>query len=527
MKHSPKFGFFLGLAAVVGVLAYDSPSYAKRPFFEYKGDYRENIQNQISAFKEAYGYDLLDLDVGWRPEQIRLMDEAFSQLPPGFYRLRGLKGFYRADYLQPDPGLVPDEDVQAATFPAFTTVYRGATHSHQVEVQDDYLRIEFYNPLFNEERDDIINIVQHEMAHAYDMAKGMISVSAEWLKVSHFRLIHLPPLDAKRDGDFLFTFLNDPAVDRYAPVSTRYHPNYSRQNPWEDFANSVAAYIHYPYFRHTNPNRYRFLKTKVFGGKEYFPSQARTDSYEQAVLTDLDAALKKKNWRQAANIMVELSRNYSPGLDGKVVARLRAAVRSDNAAARELGLGSCYLIHPSALEFRRDLVRQEQVKLEDFLANKRCAQMGRDWFEKALANLAPANVFFYRDKGRAIVQFFDPALTRAFFRGFKTEYFWQLGFAGKVPFAKGRMPVSGGGHGSVRIDLQESFGKELPLPFGEKLLLRLIIRRSHPKTFKVFHSSAAQIRFVVQPWFDYEGPDPPDVKVIFPLRLLFLEKSGK
>jgi len=527
MKCSPRFGFFLGFVVILAVLLHGGPAHAKRPFFEYKGDYRENIKNRIGAFKAAYGYELLDLDKGWRPEQIGLMNEAFSQLPPGFYHLRGLTGFYRTDYLRAGPGAVADESVPAATFPAFTTIYRGAAHAYQVEIQDDYLRIEFYDPLFNEDRDDIVNIIQHEMAHAYDIGRGMISVSAEWLQASHFRLINLPPLDARPDGDFLFTFLNDPSVDHYAPVSTRHDPNYSRQNLQEDFANSVAAYIHYPYFRYTNPDRYRFLKAKVFGGKDYFPSQVHADSYEQAVLADLDAALQKKNWRQAAKIMVELSRTYSPRLDGKVVGRLRTAVRADSAAAHDLGLGSCYLIHPDALEFRRDLVRQKQVALSEFLENKRCAQMGRDWFEKVLANLPPRNVFYYREKGRDIVQFLDPALTTAFFRGFATEYLWELGFEDKVPFVKGRLPVAGGGHGAVQIDLQKSFGKELSLPFGEKLVLGLVIRRSHPKTFKVFTSAAAQIRFVVQPWFDYVGPDPAKIKVVYPLRLLSLEKNGK
>ncbi|MEC7641816.1 MAG: hypothetical protein VYC17_06630, partial [Nitrospinota bacterium] len=148
-----------------------------------------------------------------------------------------------------------------------------------------------------------------------------------------------------------------------------------------------------------------------------------------------------------------------------------------------------------------------------------------DWFEQVLTKLSAADVHYYRDGGRDIIQFLDPAALVAFTRGFKTEYRWKLGFEDRSVFAQGNQRAREGGHGAVKIDLRESAGKEVPIPFGEKLVLDLDIRRSHPKNFKIFNATSTRIRFVVQPWFDYEGPRPPKLKKVYPLGLLFLNKE--
>ena len=78
-----------------------------------------------------------------------------------------------------------------------------------------------------------------------------------------FSILNLPALDATPESNYLYTFIDDPAEDNYAPVSLRHLPTYSRGNLQEDFANSMAAYIHYPYFRLSHPERYRFLRDRI------------------------------------------------------------------------------------------------------------------------------------------------------------------------------------------------------------------------------------------------------------------------
>lgn len=124
--------------------------------------------------------------------------------------------------------------------------------------QDDTFRLEFYDSLFSEEEADLENIVHHEMGHAMDISRGMLSFGKDWLEIAGFSILNLPPLDARPDGDYIYTLKNDPEIPNYAPVSGRHLPTYSRENPQEDFANSIAAYIHYPYFKYSHPARYKF-----------------------------------------------------------------------------------------------------------------------------------------------------------------------------------------------------------------------------------------------------------------------------
>ena len=254
----------------------------KRPLYVYPGNYREEISRLKEQFKSAFGYELMDLDEGWRPEEIERLHNAFSRLPENFYRIKGLKGFYRGAQLRvrssgPTASEAPDNSgIPAATFPRFTSIYRQAHQSYQVILTDEPLRIEFYNALFYESEEDFDNIVHHEMGHVFDLSHGFLTFQNEWLELSRFHILHLPALDGKADSDFLYTLVSDPGVLNYSPVSSRHLPTYSRENPQEDFANSIAAYIHYPYFQYTHPKRYQFLKDHVFGAKEYFKETRET-----------------------------------------------------------------------------------------------------------------------------------------------------------------------------------------------------------------------------------------------------------
>ena len=236
----------------------------KRPYYEHPGNYRDEINELKVNFKNRVGYDLIDLEHEWRPWEINKLVIAFSKLPDSFLKIKGLKGFYHLSQFRGGPEGTPVDDIPAATFPSFQTVYRNSKMSYQIEVENQEPRIEFYSKLFYEDQETLSNIVQHEMAHIYDLFKGYLSFSSEWLEITKFKLVHLPALDSRPGDDFLFAALNDSEEVHYAPVSSIQLPTYSRQNPQEDFANSVAAYINYPYFQFSHPKRYQFLKEKVF-----------------------------------------------------------------------------------------------------------------------------------------------------------------------------------------------------------------------------------------------------------------------
>ena len=142
---------------------------AKRPFYEHPGDYRQQIDQGKADFKTRFGYELLDLEMGWKPEEIKELTLAFSRLPETFLHIPGVKGFYHFSKLRAAPEGMPVDDVPAATFPGFQTVYRSSQLSYQVEVDDQEPRVELFNSLFYEDREVLQNIVQHEMAHFFDI----------------------------------------------------------------------------------------------------------------------------------------------------------------------------------------------------------------------------------------------------------------------------------------------------------------------------------------------------------------------
>lgn len=486
--------------------------------YEAPANYREQINELKEKFKKDYGYDLLDLDEGWTSDDIVKMDKVFSELPKTFYRLPGLNGLYRTEQLRREASQVAPEDIPAAAFPSFITIYRQVGTSYNVYIEDEDPRVELYNSLQYESPEDLANIVHHEMGHAFDLTNGFLSFSAEWLALSHFRVINIPALDGQKDSDYIYALVNDVGTDVYAPVSSRHLPTYSRQNPQEDFANSVAAYIHYPYFQYSHPDRYRFMKDKVFGGKEYFPS-GDAKSYEDKVLSDMDQAIGKSDWDEVVRIAVEVSRAYHPQLQVKVIARLGQAVQAsvNGDSIVKLGVASCLLYEPESLELRQNLVRSKKVAADVFAKDEYCARVGREMYENVQVNWPVLSVYFYREGDANIVQFLDPALLTSHLRGFDSIYTWRLFLADspKKPIAEGQMVV-GKGSGAVKIDLGKTLKGKLVLPEGELLELEIGVKRQNIKTFKTFESPVERTRFVVQPWFKYMGDSK--IKVVYPVR---------
>lgn len=496
----------------------------KRPLYAYPGNYQEEVSRLKGKFKSAFGYDLMDLDSGWRPDEIVRLHKAFSQLPESFYRIEGLKGFYRASQLQlKSNGATLSENpnssgVPAATFPRFTSIYRQAHQSYQVILTDEPLRIEFYNALFYESEEDFANIVHHEMGHVFDLSHGFLTFQNEWLKLSQFHILHLPALDGKADSDFLYTLISDPGVRNYAPVSSRHLPTYSRENMQEDFANSVAAYIHYPYFQYTHPKRYQFLKRHVFGTKEYF--EGRGGDYASLMEKDFKAALAKRDWPQVMQLVREQGRVLDSSLEGKMVEALRHAVdqKISPEADLQLAITSCYLIHPKALSLREDLWVARRIQLAKLIRDSRCRRMSRQEFEGSQVKWPLTHLQFYREAGRANIQFLDPAALTASARGLETRYQWKLSVIARriKVIAQGEAVGSREPNGGFKIDLEKTAKGRYILPEGRELVLEVKALRVHPQKPKPLESPSTPIRFVIQPDFEYLGPTEPSFRIIYP-----------
>jgi hypothetical protein len=438
-------------------------------------------------------------------------------LPETFLNISGLKGFYHLSKLRAAPEGMPVDNIPAATFPSFQTVYRNSNLSYQVEVDNQELRIEFFNSLFYEDSEKFQNIVQHEMAHVFDIFHGYLSFSKEWLKISNFSFIHLPALDGRPGDDYLFAALNDPDVANYAPVSTRQLSTYSRQNPQEDFANSVSAYINYPYFRYSHPKRYQYLKNKVFGGREYY--LGTTMNYLDKVVVDFDAALNSRNWNKVIKISQEVGRGYFPEIESQLIEKLKTTLKNSPDSTRDAKLGSatCYFLSPKALDLRRNLIRKKRVPLQTLLKIPRCGLMSLRSFEKEFASWSMRSIYFFKNKDRPQLQFLDPVLPISGARGFETRYLWRIFYEGSnVHIAEGTYLVEGVRSGSIKIDLAKSVVGSLNLPAGKSLVLELGAQRMHPRQFKRFNSNPAKIRFVIQPGFNYEARKNSKIKVIYP-----------
>ena len=127
---------------------------SKRPFYEYKGNYGEQIKTLKSKFKESFGYELVDMGRNWSPNEIELLHAAFKQLPFTFYGISELKALYRLENLVLKAEQGPMDDVPAATLPSFSTIYENTSQSYKVFVEQQELRVEFYNPPFYEDQVD-------------------------------------------------------------------------------------------------------------------------------------------------------------------------------------------------------------------------------------------------------------------------------------------------------------------------------------------------------------------------------------
>ncbi len=498
-----------------------------RKYYEAPADYPERLQQARENFARKYGYQLADLDKGWKLDEMEKLDRAFSKLPSEFFFLSGFKNFYRVSEIKGRNLGALAEEVPAGVFPSYNTVYRDEGGLYNVVLNNEDPKVEFFNALFYEDESHFENIVHHEMGHAFDLENGFLSFSNEWLGISNFRVLHLPPLDAVKGSDFLYTLINDPTVDVYAPTSSRHISTYSRTSPQEDFANSVAAFIHYPFFQSTHPRRYAYLKEKVFKGKEYFPKDSAENLWEELATKLFKTALDSGDWKGAKKIAREAGRSYNPGLQTGLASVL-SLVSADGAGqndALQLGVISCYLYAPEALKFRINLIRKRRTDSESLLKNERCARMGRDGFEKLLAPRPLESLFFYREKGKDRLQFLDSAAAIAWARDFETVYSWKISYEGDDTgaFAAGKLSARGG-NGSVKIDLEKTANQPYEIEPGRPVVLELMAERINRRNFKRIKSASQGIRFVASSWFEYFPKEEPSLRIVYPIRKAYKGK---
>jgi len=499
-----------------------------RKFYEYSGNYGEQVSSLKEAFKKRYGYALIDGEKDWTPREIERIGEALKGLPEHFYRLKGFEGFLRMAQIDLGPNAKGGEDVPAGTFPSFNNLHNVQTGKYVLRVGEGPLRIEIYNPIFYEDKGLLSEIVKHEMGHVFDMTHGFLSMTDEWISISGFKVFNLPPLDARPDADFIYTLVDEAEQANYSPVSSRQLPTYSRANIQEDFANSVSAYIHYPYFFLTHPERYNYLKVHVFDGKEYFKSNNSAQNFESLVAGEFEKAIQSINWKRAKDIAVEVNRSHYPSLDKKLADILSHKLSESNPGADDIFIAktSCYLKDPSALSIRQSLARQKRITSDELFKEIRCKQMGRDNFEKNMAKWPPMGLYFYRDKSKAdFLKFMDPVIPVAESRNFSTAYFWKLFIEGsKQPFAQGSMAAENKNAGSSLIGLQASALQKFQWPENGNVILELRAKRIHRKNLNSLDSDPARIRFKPFEWFPYIGPEKPGIFVRFPLALSYLDR---
>ena len=243
-------------------------------------------------------------------------------------------------------------------------------------------------------------------------------------------------------------------------------------------------------------------------------------NFKDRVNLDLENSLSNGAWIDVKNILIELSRGYFPELERKVINRIDKALGTMSVSTEKdtiLGLATCYIMQPESLDLRKKLIRSNRIPVKAFLKDPKCFRHARDSFEKSLSKWSPSNLYFYQDNNDiSFIQFIDSVLSTAHVRGFNTKYSWKIFIEGgsKMPFAQGNVMMKEGGNGSIQLNLMKSADKKFKFPEGQILRLELVAKRTHPRNFKSLESERTGIRFIVQPWFDYIGPNPPKIRVI-------------
>ncbi len=219
-------------------------------------------------------------------------------------------------------------------------------------------------------------------------------------------------------------------------------------------------------------------------------------------------------------LVKEQSRVLDTSLEKKMVEALRHAVDQKISAEADLQLAiaSCYLIHPMALDLRKGLLVTRRIQLAKVLRDSRCRRMGGQVFEGDQAKWSLTRLQFYREEGKAKIQFLDPVALTAYARGFETRYQWKLSVTSprsKI-ISRGESTGSKEPNGAFAIELEKTAKGRYILPEGRMLILEMKALRVHPQKSKPLESPWTPMRFVVQPGYEYLGPAQASYRIIYP-----------
>ena len=146
----------------------------------------------------------------------------------------------------------------------------------------------------------------------------------------------------------------------------------------------------------------------------------------------------------------------------------------------------------------------------DVWADKRLKEVRRTWRLNQIQ--------FFRENGKAKIQFLDPAAFTAYARGFETRYEWKLSVISRrvKVISQGGATGSAEPNGAFKIDLEQTAKGRYVLPEGRELILEVRVLRLHPQKKKPLESPWAPIRFVVQPGYEYLPSEPTSFRILYP-----------
>ncbi|WP_413613248.1 hypothetical protein [Bdellovibrio sp. HCB-110] len=183
-------------------------------------------------------------------DKYRLNVAPMKYISAGYFKNRDLDIILETMSLVP-PHLLPLADIQQLT-------HISSTVKQEENIYADS-SILIYD-LWNKESADMKKyLLFHEIAHNWSNTVSQeLDESADWFKITGWKKISafmMVNWEHAHQGDFS----NYPWSSKYASV-----------NSWEDFAESVSAYRFVPeQLLQSSPERYAFIKHRVFGGIEF------------------------------------------------------------------------------------------------------------------------------------------------------------------------------------------------------------------------------------------------------------------
>ncbi len=183
------------------------------------------------------------------PEEIQTIDLSYKKLPPTFNRLKTLNRIKRMPHTKHKPGS-----------PTAAAYARPGYYSNEGEIV-------FIDTTFSENKSWAALVAIHELAHHVDFSKsdktqfGLSEISA-FMKLSGWKNNVSYKTDERG---------RKVQVDNWTHTKDKqFVTSYAASEPAEDLADSAAYYVLEPQkLKSIDPEKYDYIKTNLFGGKEY------------------------------------------------------------------------------------------------------------------------------------------------------------------------------------------------------------------------------------------------------------------